>query len=162
MNDKINGLEYVDLGLPSGTLWATCNIGAEKFSDFGDYLTWEEGDNAVFLLRGGWSLPTKEQWEELKNHTKSYWSERNGNIGKIYFADNGTFLFCPAAGYFRENGSSNAINSCGHYWLSSINPDYPNWAYCFYFDHDRDTNGVGEADRLAGLRFSVRAVFNKR
>lgn len=26
--DIFNGHEYVDLGLPSGTLWATCNIGA--------------------------------------------------------------------------------------------------------------------------------------
>ena len=25
--DPFNGHEYVDLGLPSGTLWATCNIG---------------------------------------------------------------------------------------------------------------------------------------
>ena len=34
--------EYVDLGLPSGTLWATCNIGAEKPSDYGDYFAWGE------------------------------------------------------------------------------------------------------------------------
>lgn len=25
-----NGFEYVDLGLPSGTMWATCNVGADK------------------------------------------------------------------------------------------------------------------------------------
>lgn len=25
-----NGFEYVDLGLPSGTMWATCNVGATK------------------------------------------------------------------------------------------------------------------------------------
>jgi hypothetical protein len=35
-----NGHEYVDLGLPSGTLWATCNIGADKPEDFGDYFQW--------------------------------------------------------------------------------------------------------------------------
>ena len=28
---------YVDLGLPSGTLWATCNIGANSPEDYGDY-----------------------------------------------------------------------------------------------------------------------------
>ncbi len=27
-----NGHEYVDLDLPSGTLWATCNVGAETHS----------------------------------------------------------------------------------------------------------------------------------
>ena len=34
--------EWVDLGLPSGTLWATCNIGAENPEDFGDYFAWGE------------------------------------------------------------------------------------------------------------------------
>ena len=34
--------EYMDLGLPSGTLWATCNIGAENPEDYGDYFAWGE------------------------------------------------------------------------------------------------------------------------
>ena len=35
-----NGFEYVDLDLPSGTLWATKNVGAHKPSDFGLYFQW--------------------------------------------------------------------------------------------------------------------------
>ena len=38
----INGHGYVDLGLPSGTKWATCNIGASKPSDYGTYYGWGE------------------------------------------------------------------------------------------------------------------------
>ena len=34
--------EYVDLGLPSGTLWATCNIGATTPEEYGDYFAWGE------------------------------------------------------------------------------------------------------------------------
>ena len=34
--------EYVDLDLPSGTLWATCNVGAEKPEEFGYYYAWGE------------------------------------------------------------------------------------------------------------------------
>lgn len=34
--------EYIDLGLPSGTLWATCNIGAENPEDYGYYFAWGE------------------------------------------------------------------------------------------------------------------------
>ena len=34
--------EYVDLGLPSGTLWATCNIGASTPEEYGDYFAWGE------------------------------------------------------------------------------------------------------------------------
>ena len=33
---------YVDLGLPSGTLWATCNIGADNPEDYGLYFAWGE------------------------------------------------------------------------------------------------------------------------
>lgn len=37
-----NGREYVDLGLPSGTLWATMNVGADNPEDYGDYFAWGE------------------------------------------------------------------------------------------------------------------------
>ena len=38
----IDGHEFVDLGLPSGILWATCNVGAEKPADTGYYFAWAE------------------------------------------------------------------------------------------------------------------------
>ena len=37
-----NGHDYVDLGLPSGTLWATCNVGADSPEGYGDYYAWGE------------------------------------------------------------------------------------------------------------------------
>ena len=37
-----NGYGYVDLGLPSGTKWAICNIGATSVEDFGNYYAWGE------------------------------------------------------------------------------------------------------------------------
>lgn len=37
-----NGHEYVDLGLPSGTLWATMNIGANTVTGYGDTFAWGE------------------------------------------------------------------------------------------------------------------------
>ena len=40
--NSINGHEYVDLGLPSGLLWATCNVGATKPEERGDYFAWGE------------------------------------------------------------------------------------------------------------------------
>ena len=61
---KINNNEhpYVDLGLPSGTLWSTCNVGADKPSDYGLYFQW--GDTQGY---------TKEQIGYYKNFTwKSY------------------------------------------------------------------------------------------
>ena len=38
----LNGHAYVDLGLPSGLLWATCNVGATTPEDYGDYFAWGE------------------------------------------------------------------------------------------------------------------------
>ena len=40
--NTINGHEYVDLGLPSGLLWATCNVGANSPEEYGDYFAWGE------------------------------------------------------------------------------------------------------------------------
>ena len=37
-----NSHEYVDLGLSSGTKWATCNVGATKPEEYGDYFAWGE------------------------------------------------------------------------------------------------------------------------
>jgi hypothetical protein len=37
-----NSPAYVDLGLPSGTLWATCNVGADTPEGYGDYFAWGE------------------------------------------------------------------------------------------------------------------------
>ncbi len=42
MENMINGYEYVDLGLPSGTLWASYDIGASKVGEFGDFFMWGE------------------------------------------------------------------------------------------------------------------------
>ena len=41
-SDGVGDHEYVDLGLPSGLLWATCNIGASTPEDYGDYFAWGE------------------------------------------------------------------------------------------------------------------------
>ena len=38
----ISGHTYVDLGLPSGTLWAACNVGANSPEEYGDYFAWGE------------------------------------------------------------------------------------------------------------------------
>ena len=51
--------ECVDLGLPSGTLWATCNIGANSPEEYGDYFAWGE-------TSGYKSGKTDFSWETYK------------------------------------------------------------------------------------------------
>lgn len=39
---SLNGHDYIDLGLPSGLMWATCNVGADTPEGFGAYYAWGE------------------------------------------------------------------------------------------------------------------------
>ena len=39
---EVDGHAYVDLGLSSGNKWATCNVGASKSVEYGDYFAWGE------------------------------------------------------------------------------------------------------------------------
>ena len=61
-----NGHEYIDLGLPSGLKWATCNVGASSPEEFGGYYAWgetEEKDNYSWSTykwcRGSYDTQTK-------------------------------------------------------------------------------------------------------
>ncbi len=47
-----DGNDFVDLGLPSGTLWAACNVGANYPEEFGDYFAWGETEPKN---KGEWS-----------------------------------------------------------------------------------------------------------
>lgn len=49
--------DFVDLGLPSGTLWATRNVGASRPEDFGDYFAWGETEpkDYYFVSTYKWS-----------------------------------------------------------------------------------------------------------
>ena len=38
----VGGHEYIDLGLPSGTLWASCNVGADTPEAYGELFAWGE------------------------------------------------------------------------------------------------------------------------
>lgn len=51
----LEGYDYVDLGLPSGTLWATCNIGAVACEDRGDVFAWAETQPREYPNISGWS-----------------------------------------------------------------------------------------------------------
>lgn len=46
--DFVDGHEYVDLGLPSGILWATCNVGSLVPEGYGDFMSWAERSTSLF------------------------------------------------------------------------------------------------------------------
>ena len=64
---SINGRNYVDLGLPSGTLWATCNVGASSPEDYGYYFAW--GETEPYDVNGS---KTTFNWSSYKWCKGSY------------------------------------------------------------------------------------------
>ena len=147
---KENGHDYVDLGLPSGLKWATCNVGASKPEEYGSYFAWGETtakssytdsnygyssnpltlpldkDAASVNWGGSWRMPTSTEIDELLNNCTWTWTTLNGVNGykvtskKAGYTDK--FIFLPAAGDFIKN-NLDYVGSDGHYWSSSISSD---------------------------------------
>ncbi len=140
-----NGHEYVDLGLPSGLKWATCNVGANSPSEYGDYFAWGEtspkseyiesncvtygkeiGDisgNARYDAAranwgGTWRLPTKAECKELKDRCTWTWTTQGGHNGYKVKGPNGNTIFLPAAGY-RRGTSLYYAGERGYFWSST-------------------------------------------
>ncbi len=107
-------LDYVDLGLPSGTLWKAINE-----SELYDY------DEAINLY--GNSLPTREQWEELMTECTWKW---NGNGYKVT-GSNGKAIVLPAAGYRICSGGVRSVGSLGNYWSSTPSGSEEAWELDF-------------------------------
>ncbi len=91
--DKLdNTNHYVDLGLPSGTLWATMNVGASKPEEYGDYFAWgeTEGYNSGKTYFG-WST---YKWCKGNDNALTKYSTNgsHGSYGYNGFTDNKTQL----------------------------------------------------------------------
>jgi len=76
---QLNGHEYVDLGLPSGTKWATCNVGASTPEGFGDYFAWGEKKS-----KKKYTLKNYKYWDEHRELYTQYSIYKDNNNG---FAD---------------------------------------------------------------------------
>ena len=77
--------DYVDLGLPSGLPWATCNVGANAPEEYGDYFAWGETQPKDTY---DWST---YQYCNGSNYTMTKYCD-NSNFGYNGFTDNLTIL----------------------------------------------------------------------
>ena len=156
-NESCNGHEYVDLGL--SVKWATCNIGANKPEEYGDYFAWGEtsakssyiGRNSKTYYRimgdikgdssydaatdnwgGNWRMPAKAEMQELRDRCNWEWITQNGVNGYKVTGPNGNSIFLPAAGY-RDGSSLYDAGSYGSYWSSTPYDNYDRYAYGLNF-----------------------------
>ena len=79
---KINGHEYVDLGLPSGLKWASMNVGATKPEEYGDYFAWGETEP---YYEAGYAQSDNPIWKNGKELGYDWPSYRwcNGAYNKL-------------------------------------------------------------------------------
>ena len=138
--------EYVDLGLPSGNLWATVNLGVDtgNEADAGNYYwfgttdcTTEEGggnssystdetlkdadDPACILWGTRWHTPSYEDFEELANNCTIEISSSTNSAGEsvtgLKFSNNGQSIFLPYAG-MKYLGDVSSLNFHGYYMIN--------------------------------------------
>ena len=173
---EINGHEYVDLGLPSGLKWATCNVGASKPEDYGKYYAWGEtstkskynnsktdgkqmndikGNSQYDAARanwgGTWRLPTKSELEELMKCTWK-WTTQNGVKGYKVTGPNGNSIFLPAAGC-RWGRSLNTAGVNGNYWSSTPSENSGYCAgYLYFGSSDHFVSDYGSRDDGQSVR----------
>ena len=88
--DPYNGHEYVDLGL--SVKWATCNVGASRPEEYGDYFAWGETEPKEVY---DWST---YKWCELKYHSENNYTAfltkycTQSDCGHEQFVDNKMIL----------------------------------------------------------------------
>ena len=133
-----NGHEWVDLGLPSGLKWATCNVGADSPEEYGDYYAWGETaikynyglcdtwgknigdikgtnrDVAHVKWGGNWRMPTEDEFQELIDKCDWEWD----GDGCTVTGPNGNSIFLPAAGCC-DKDELDGDGSDGYYWSST-------------------------------------------
>lgn len=133
----------INLDLPSGTLWADRNVGAQMPADFGDLFAWGEiepkddysrytyveqlkpsivitkakHDAALSQLGPDWAMPTEKQFQELLTECTWKWVQMKGNKGYKIIGKNGQQIFLPAAGCSQDT-IVEFRNKCGFYWTS--------------------------------------------
>ena len=178
----INGYKYVDLGLPSGLKWATCNVGADSPEEYGDYYAWGEietkseytednsktyresmsdiSGNAMYDVArakwgGSWRMPTKEEFNELSQKCQWQGTTQNGKNGYKVTGPNGNSIFLPAAG-LRDGSSLIGAGQNGRYWSSTPAESNDFFAYYLYLTFDPSFIDVNWTNRSHGQ--SVRPV----
>ena len=177
---EYNGHEYVDLGL--SVKWATCNVGANKPEDYGNYYAWGETktkkiysifnskkdgkymrdisgytkyDAARANWGGNWRMPTYDELNELITQCTWTWTVQNGVKGYMVTSKtNDNKIFLPAAGG-RYGLSLSDAGERGHYW-SSVPYRQDSDYYYLYFD----SRHWGMSRFYCSYGYSVRPVID--
>ncbi len=134
---EIEHVEYVDLGLPSGLLWATCNVGADNPWDCGDYFAWGETEPKDWY---DWS--TYKYGYEFDELTKYCYNSMSGYNG---FSDNLTVL---------QSEDDAATVNMGKDWRMPTGDDWRELMANCEFEWTSNYLGSGVAGRIVWDTYS--------
>jgi uncharacterized protein (TIGR02145 family) len=107
-----NGHDWVNLGLPSGLKWATCNVGATKPEDYGNYYAWGETATKSTYDLSTYKYADYADGEDVYALTKYC---NNSERGKDGFTDTLTTL---------EVADDVAIQKWGSNWRMPTNSEW--------------------------------------
>lgn len=113
--EKIDNEDYVDLGLPSGTLWTKCNFGAEKETDFGYFFQWgdTQGYSGVDEHQFNWNEYKYGSWDDLTKY--------NGKDTKLILDNEDDPVFASTNGMFKiptKDQLQELIDNTNHEWTT--------------------------------------------
>lgn len=137
LSGSIDGHMYVNLGLPSGTLWSTCNFGGEKDTDPGTYNKWQTTDIVSASWGSKWVTPSVVDCRELLTICTCKWSVKDGVNGYLITGPSGASIFLPAAGFKKYSSAlgSYFLDGLGNsltYWSSTPSgQSFDNYAFVF-------------------------------
>ena len=107
--------DYIDLGLPSGIKWASCNLGGVNPWDFGNYYSGQSVYNNEVAVPEGYRIPGKANFEELKENCEVKTVTYNNVQGNMFTSKiNGNKIFLPFAGWYDDRGKY--YSNVGRYW----------------------------------------------
>jgi len=154
---EINGHEFVDLGLPSGALWAKTNYGASSEGDYGIYMNWQSRSLIQSVWGEEWSTPSWDDIYELQNYCRFMWEYNSDSVyGCRVMGPNDNSIFLPAAG-FKIQGTPQMVGSTIYYW--SDDEYEPGFAYALQGSDDMGTN-IYETFNVDYAMFPIRPVAN--
>ena len=112
--------DYVDLGLPSGMLWATRNVGATSPEDSGDYFAWGEiKPKSEFYswdnYQWGWYDSYEDRRYLWKYNTNSYYGKVD-NRTELELIDDAAFTNYPSGRMPSKKQFRELIKSCTWQW----------------------------------------------
>lgn len=158
----MENIYFIDLGLPSGTLWADRNLGAKSPEGCGEYFRFGETvpftekspeykqqnfggdisstiyDVAHVKYNIGFCIPDTVQLWELFECCSQEWGKYNNVDGLIIIGPNKNKIFLPAAGIKDSDGTLDQLGTYGHYRSSVFKVD---GSPCFFFNENYMDDG---------------------